>query len=926
MSPELWRRAEEVFHQVLDAEPAAREAALQQLCGPDGELRAEVAGLLASCDAAEASRPPDPRQTQEKALEIGPYRVEKVLGEGGMGKVYLAARADRQFDKKVAIKLIRGSGAPEALLQRFYTERQILAGMEHPNIARLIDGGVAPDGQPYFVMDYVDGLRLDKYCDEHTLTIRQRLELFRKVCAAVNYAHQHLVVHRDLKPSNILVTEDGEPKLLDFGVAKVVTSSAELDQTATAGLFLTPLYASPELLRGQSTTVATDVYSLGVILYELLSGRLPHDEHTMSPGDLINAIMTQDAQLPSHRMEGPAGVDQPDPEELARRRGTTAAQLRKILRGDLDGIVLKALAKTTAERYASAEQLSLDIGRYLEGRPVTAVQGSRVYAARKFVLRHKTGVVAAALAILSLVSGLAGTLWQASVARRERHEADLRFDDARNLANYVLFSVYGKLKDLPGSTPVQADLANRTLEYLDRLAAARGNDPALLVELAEGYLQLGDVMGNPFGPNIGQTSQALAAYQKGWDIVERLYSANPRDQRIVLAAGRLQMQMGGIDVFRGKSVGGLERLRRSVEILDALARIYPAAAPVLLYDGSAHQQIARNLSQASGWIGTFGDSSEVAQHARTAKQRFEAVLTADPANTLARRLLAVNYQIEGSVESGTRPREALAAYQKSLEYLDGLPVAESKTLDVRRLRASLLMNYGWTLGQLEEFDRSLPTLEQALSILNQIAAADSTNAAALYHRAIALRNLGIFYGYNKQYEISVERFRTAIGIYDQLIQRDASNRSYPMFRAEVQTRCGDNLGRLNREVEGRAVGEPGLRFLVALAESKDAAFSNVLDAGRWLANIHIATLRDPNRGLGFAKRAVEMSEGKDQSAFEYLSDAYAALGDYSKALDAAKKGLALLPPTKLGEPPTPGRQKYQKSIAEYQGRVAQSHR
>lgn len=302
-------KVEELFHVALEKPPAERVQFLAQL---DAGLRAQVAALL---DAHQAPNGP-PLQ------RIGPYTVVSQIGEGGMGAVYLAERRDAQFEQRVAIKLIRPGAGSAALLDRFYRERQILATLEHPNIARLLDGGVTGDGQPYLVMEYVDGERFDQYSDERQLDLRARLVLFRKVCAAVNYAHQRLVIHRDLKPNNIMVTREGEPKLLDFGVAKVVgAASVDAGLTGSAGLFFTPLYSSPELIRGQPTTVASDVYSLGVILYQILTGRLPHDEFSTSPGELISAVITRDPRLPSTSASQPLEHEAP-PEQLAARRGS----------------------------------------------------------------------------------------------------------------------------------------------------------------------------------------------------------------------------------------------------------------------------------------------------------------------------------------------------------------------------------------------------------------------------------------------------------------------------------------------------------------------------------------------------------------------------------------------------------------------------
>ncbi len=336
---------------------------------------------------------------------VGPYRLLRELGRGGMGVVYLAERVEGGFEQRVVIKLIKRGMDSDAILRRFLRERQILAGLEHVNVARLFDGGVTDDGQPYFAMEYVDGKPLTAYCDERGLAVEQRLRLFEDACRAVQHAHGKLVVHRDLKPSNMLVTSEGQLKLLDFGIAKLLVEEDDATALTQAGTrLLTPDYAAPEQVRGEPVTTATDVYALGVVLYELLTGRLPYDGDRRGRTDVARAVCEVEPRPPSL-----AVASQP--------------RLAKRLRGDLDTIVLKALSKEPSRRYASAEALAEDVRRHLAGHPVQARRDTMAYVAAKFVRRHKVGVAAAAVVTLSLLLGLVGTTWQAAVAARERDRA-----------------------------------------------------------------------------------------------------------------------------------------------------------------------------------------------------------------------------------------------------------------------------------------------------------------------------------------------------------------------------------------------------------------------------------------------------------------------------------------------------------------------
>jgi serine/threonine-protein kinase len=421
---ERWARIKELFEAAADLAPNERATLLTNECDGDTTLRREVESLLESDShtdgfiekpAFEVPRdlfPESPPQESLVGRQFGAYQIIREIGRGGLGAVYLAARADDEYRKEVAIKLVRRGLDTEDILRRFRNERQILAQLDQPNIARLIDGGTTDDGLPYFVMEYVNGKPITAYCDVHSLSTTERLNIFRKVCSAVTYAHQNLVIHRDLKPSNILVTSEGEPKLLDFGIAKLLGADEEpLAQTMAGQRAMTPEYASPEQVIGEKITTASDVYSLGVLLYELLTGRRPYRLKTRTPDEISRAITTQEPERPSSAV---TRVDRP-PSSILHPR---------FLRGDIDNIVLMAMRKEPARRYASVGQFSEDIRRHLAGLPVVARKDTVSYRAGKFVNRHRIGVAAAALILLSLVAGMVATLIQVRVARRERSKAE----------------------------------------------------------------------------------------------------------------------------------------------------------------------------------------------------------------------------------------------------------------------------------------------------------------------------------------------------------------------------------------------------------------------------------------------------------------------------------------------------------------------
>ncbi|MGZ5003001.1 MAG: serine/threonine protein kinase, partial [Chthoniobacterales bacterium] len=410
---ERWARVKELFEAAVDLDPNQRTALLDKECGDDDALRSEIESLLKSDERTDGfieqpaiAIPRDlfPNNVEEPfaGRQFGSYQIMREIGRGGLGAVYLAARADDEYRKQVAIKLVRRGLDTEDILRRFRNERQILAQLDHPNIARLIDGGTTDDGLPYFVMEYVNGQPINGYCDANALSTTERLTLFRKVCSAVTYAHQNLVIHRDLKPSNILVTQEGEPKLLDFGIAKLLSAGDELfTQTIPALRVMTPEYASPEQIKGDKIMTTSDVYSLGVLLYELLTGQQPYRLKTRTPEQIARAITEQEPERPSTVLADNQQSEIGNP---------------KSLRGDLDNIVLMAMRKEPARRYASVGQFSEDVRRHLTGLPVVARKDTVAYRTSKFVNRHRIGVAAAALVLLSLVGGIVATLIQVRTA------------------------------------------------------------------------------------------------------------------------------------------------------------------------------------------------------------------------------------------------------------------------------------------------------------------------------------------------------------------------------------------------------------------------------------------------------------------------------------------------------------------------------
>jgi serine/threonine-protein kinase len=429
IDPERWREVDRAFAQALDHPPAERPAFLDRACAGRPALRRKLERLLAADEEGAGFLDSPPGELLALALDdpeeggtLGPYRLLRRIGSGGMGVVYLASQEDEHYRREVAVKVLRSGLASTEARHRFLAERQILARLEHPNIARLYDGGRTEDGRPYLVMELVDGMPVDEYCDRHRLTIDQRLALFRKICAAVQHAHQNLLVHRDLKPGNILITPEGEPKLLDFGIAKSLAPEPDgaPEETRQGVRMLTPGYASPEQVRGEAITTASDVYSLGIILYELLAGRRPYGVPAELPYEIERAICEQAPERPSMALFQPGP---PSVEEIARNRRTRPQALAHHLRGDLDNVVLMALRKEPRSRYGSAAELSRDLDHHLQDLPVIARPYTLRYRTRKFVRRHRTALAVTVAVILLVAASVAGLVDQGRQLARERDKA-----------------------------------------------------------------------------------------------------------------------------------------------------------------------------------------------------------------------------------------------------------------------------------------------------------------------------------------------------------------------------------------------------------------------------------------------------------------------------------------------------------------------
>ncbi|MEO8381622.1 MAG: serine/threonine-protein kinase [Acidobacteriota bacterium] len=728
----FWDQVRDLFQSAAEQPPEARR---ELLARADTPVRSEVESLLAAHDEQTPFLDRsvweliDAQQGERlSGTLIGPYRVTRQLGHGGMGTVFLAERESEEFSQRVAIKLVRGG---EMLVQRFRQERQILASLEHPNVARLLDGGTTADGLPYLVMEYVEGTPIDDFA--RALPVAEKLRLFLQLCDAVQYAHRSLVIHRDLKPANVLVTADGVVKLLDFGIAKLQREAPPSDAPITR--LMTPQYASPEQLLGRAVTTSSDVYSLGVILFELLTGRRPFDSETRTA-------------------------------ETEVARPSTRSGL-KSLRGDLDTIVLAAMDVDPARRYGSAEKLGDDVRRYLSGHPVAARPATFTYRANKFVRRNKlavaAGVVVAAVTAIAFVA----TLHQKRIAER-------RFDEVRSLARSVVFELHDAIAPLPGSTPARELLVRRALVYLDRLGEESADNPTLRMELAGAYLKIGDVQGLPYAPNLGDTAGAVVSYGKALTMATAVAAENPDNHAAHALLADAQDRMGYVEQRALHWASAMERHETARAIRESLPR-----------------EATRDIALARTWT-AIGDcryigKSQIPAAAMqgTPRQAYEsalAILAKVPRGANDRDLLREQgraHQRLGGYHTGGGPehdmQRSLQHHAEALRALEERARIDPGDAVARRNWADQFVMKATAHNMMGDGANALEVTRRGLEVLVPLAAADPKNVEAQHDLAFAYGEQGRALASLHRFSDAEQSFNQAVAIHERLIAEDPSN-------------------------------------------------------------------------------------------------------------------------------------------------------
>ncbi len=804
---EHWARVKEVLNLALDANPAERAHVVKQACNGDAAIEGDVESLLAysgqtgkldSCLQESVSRF---YASTEVPSRMGPYRVERELGSGGMGTVYLGVRDDDELPARVALKVIQ-SGTNQALMERFRRERRILAGLIHPYIARLLDAGKLDDGRPYFVMEYVEGQTIDEYVERHRPPV---LELFLKVCSAVQFAHQNLVIHRDLKPGNILVTASGEPRLLDFGIAKLLAgdeATGGLEMTQPLDRLLTPTGASPEQASGEPVTMASDVYSLGVLLYRLLTGVSPYAGAPDFRTDPIRVIR---------------GYDPP----LASTAGGLTRRARGLLKGDVDNILRKALEKDPRNRYLTVHQFAGDIGRHLKGLPIEARPPSLPYRAAKFVRRNRLAVTAAALVTLTFAGAFVATSIYAHRVHVEQVRAQRELAALRKWMQSFLFEFDDAIKNLPGSSAARELVVRRAVEYLDNLASEAGDDPALLNDLADAYDHVGHLMG-AFREARGDNSPRAGVENqlKALAIRRRLLALNPGDAK---ARGNLASIIWST-AQRYSAAGDLaharEFLREHLRMSEAAVEHAPSE--------EARFGLGTSLTSNGFLERELGHYDVSLDYERRGLAVREGMLKADPSNPRAKRVVAISHEFIGYTLASQHDYAGSAAeHRKALELVEPLAKADPKSLDLQRLAAVSQENLCESLALGGSAQESVSHCEAAVALDRAMLAVDPKDVQAYEDLADSESVMSISLDLAQSPQEAFAHQQKARQLFDAAMSRDPNAVDLRMENAQSLMELAKLRKQLHLEGAARAA-EEALRLLDGLVAHSPDSRENAL--------------------------------------------------------------------------------------------------
>ncbi|HLX86138.1 MAG TPA: protein kinase [Terriglobales bacterium] len=769
MDTERWKQIDDLLQSALQVPTGQQEEFLRRVCGNDADLQREVSSLLSShheadsfleqplINVAEMSLPESDRKSDDSVIGrvISHYRILSHLGHGGMGSVWLAERDDGRFERQAAIKFLNIAVNSPLSLERFKREGAILGRLAHPHIAELIDAGVTPAGEPYLVLEHVQGRHIDEYCDERRLDIDSRINLFLDVLSAVGHSHNNLIVHRDIKPANVLVREDGQVKLLDFGIAKLLSDhddpEAPTRLTLEGDKALTPRFAAPEQIMSGPITTATDVYALGVLLYLLLSGEHSAGPGPHSPTQLVRIIVELETpKMTSAIASAGASAGVEAAATVAANRGTTADGLQRQLRGDLDTIVGKTLKKDPAERYVSVAALADDLRRYLRHEPISARPDTISYRVGKFVHRNRVAVTVAATTLALVIASLSAGLY---VANRQRALAQKRFLEARQLANKFI-DLDEQIRGLPGSTKVRNQIVSDTLQYLTDLGRDASGDKDLALEIALAYIKVAHVQGDSTSPNLGQFSDSEMSLKNAERFIEPVLAQDPHNRAGRLLSATIAHDLMILSDVQGRIDEGGADADRAAEQLEhfvALGNLTPAEIYGVVYR-----------------FGNIADEYDTVRQFDKATQSAQRALQLAGKDAGAHRMDGNLFDALGYAQwQAGHLDEALASLQESVAVAEKQAATGHTTLRLNEV--GNLLHEGMILGKadgelsLGRSAEALETFRKAFAIADEIAEGDPNDALSRHHVAEVGLEIGNILRHTNP--------REALAVYDHSLAR-----------------------------------------------------------------------------------------------------------------------------------------------------------
>jgi eukaryotic-like serine/threonine-protein kinase len=872
-----WDRAQRLFSAAADLSPSGREIFLDQSCAGDPELRAEVESLIRADSgsseyiaAAVASEASSLLDSQFPGDRMGPYRVLRPLGLGGMGAVFLAIRDDDQYQSQVAIKVVKWGMDTAEVLGRFRHERQILANLDHPYIARLFDGGTTGDGLPYFVMEFVEGEPVDTFCRERKLDIKARLRLFLKVCEAVAYAHRNLVVHRDLKPANIFVTATGTPKLLDFGISKLV--SADAAGTGTAFQVFTPDYASPEQVRGEPVSTATDVYSLGAILFELLTGERAQKVTATTPLEVDRAICQTEVARPS--------------------------LIVRNIHSDLDNIVLMAMRKEPGRRYASADQLAADVERHLDGEPIVARQNSVLYRTGKFLRRNwweaaAACVVAGSLVAATVISGLQYRRAEAErrIAVGERHRAEeesrqavearqaearvrliadqqrdqaqiqraraeQRVNDLIDLANKTLFDVNDAVQSLPGALAARQMIVKTTLSYLERLEKDVGEDQRIRLVLISAYYKVGLIQGDTESASLHDFPGAQASFLKAEALIMPMSRARADDPDLLFRRVKIEGALADILFRMGQRNAAAEAFRKLLPAARSVGQLRPN-------DVESAKEEALILGRLGVTLHVDAPADGVEQHQKALAILRDLVIRFPRDSELKQDLATGLADAGGAFQSTDRLDQAAESFRQAILLREELLRVDPANL---RLQRNLLVangNYAVVLGgawtsNLGRFAEAREAGRKAIAIAHSMVAADPQDANARFDLSMSLSRLGAIEPEAGGAAASLAALQEAITLMEPIFRSNPKAMAVASQLAITRELAGNRLESLGRSKEAAEQYQASLA-LTAFEWGGGRELGQAIADREALALLY-GSSGERERAFDYARRAVEDSK------------------------------------------------------------------